>query len=91
MLKEEIQPVNPPSFALSMVPILFPIVLILLNTVTSSIMGEAQPEIFQFLGDKTTALLAGAIIAYLIGVKCMGQRMRKKQPQILYLLPESYF
>lgn len=78
VLKEEKQTVNPPSFALSMVPILFPIVLILLNTVTSSVMGEAQPEVFQFLGDKTTALLAGAIIAYLIGVKCMGAKDAEK-------------
>lgn len=30
------------------------------------------------MGDKTTALLAGAIIAYLIGVKCMGAKDAEK-------------
>ena len=41
-------------------------------------MGDAQPSIFVFLGDKTTALLAGAIVAYLIGVKCMGKEKAEK-------------
>ncbi|MCB5712931.1 GntP family permease [Lactonifactor longoviformis] len=70
--------VNPPSFGLSLLPIFVPIILILLNTVTGSAMGDAQPSIFVFLGDKTTALLAGAIVAYLIGVKCMGKEKAEK-------------
>ena len=41
-------------------------------------MGDAQPGIFLFLGDKTVALLAGAIVAYLIGVKCMGKEKAEK-------------
>lgn len=71
--------VNPPSFFLSMLPIFAPIILILLNTVTASAMGGKQPQIFVFLGDKTTALLAGAIIAYIIGVKCMGSKKAEQK------------
>ena len=41
-------------------------------------MGDAQPGFFLFLGDKTVALLAGAIVAYLIGVKCMGKEKAEK-------------
>ncbi|MGI6109511.1 MAG: GntP family permease [Eubacteriaceae bacterium] len=70
--------IKPPSFAMSLLPIFVPIILILLNTVTSSIMGEAQPTFFAFLGDKTTALLSGAIVAYLIAVKCMGKDKAEK-------------
>lgn len=67
-----------PSTFLSILPIFLPVILILLNTVTSSMMGESQPIIFQFFGDKTTALLAGAIAAYLIGWKFMGQEKAEK-------------
>lgn len=76
-LKED-KTITPPSFGLSLLPIFVPIILILLNTVTASAMGDAQPDIFLFLGDKTTALLAGAIVAYLIGVKCMGKEKAEK-------------
>ncbi len=68
----------PPSFGMALLPIFVPIIFILLNTVTNSIMGESQPDIFRFLGDKTTALLAGAIVSYLIGVKCIGRENAEK-------------
>lgn len=70
--------ITPPSFGLALLPIFVPIVMILVNTVTASAMGEAQPSAFVFLGDKTTALLAGVIVAYLIGVKCMGKKRAEK-------------
>jgi len=75
---EEFSGIIPPSFGVSLLPIFVPIILILLNTVTKSTMGEAQPDIFIFLGDKTSALLAGAIAAYLIGVKCIGKDKAEK-------------
>lgn len=69
---------TPPSFGMALLPIFVPIILILLNTVTNSAMGNAQPDIFKFLGDKTSALLAGAIVSYLIGVKCIGKENAEK-------------
>lgn len=75
---EEDKSITPPSFGLALLPIFVPIIMILLNTVTASAMGDSQPSIFVFLGDKTTALLAGAIVAYLIGVKCMGKEKAEK-------------
>lgn len=70
--------ITPPSFGLALLPIFVPIIMILINTVTASAMGDSQPSVFVFLGDKTTALLAGAIVAYLIGVKCMGKDKAEK-------------
>ena len=75
---QEDSSITPPSFGFALLPIFVPIILILLNTVTGSAMGDAQPGIFLFLGDKTVALLAGAIVAYLIGVKCMGKEKAEK-------------
>lgn len=75
---QEDSSITPPSFGFALLPIFVPIILILLNTVTNSAMGDAQPSIFLFLGDKTVALLAGAIAAYLIGVKCMGKEKAEK-------------
>lgn len=45
---EEFSGIIPPSFGVSLLPIFVPIILILLNTVTKSTMGEAQPDIFIF-------------------------------------------
>ena len=61
-----------------MIPIILPIVMIIINTVANSVMGEAEPEIFKFIGDKTTALLTGAIAAYIIAVKSMGREKAEK-------------
>lgn len=76
--EEEETGIKPPSFFMAMLPIFAPIILILLNTVTNSAMGENQPEIFLFLGDKTTALLTGAIIAYIIAARSMGASEAEK-------------
>ena len=77
-IKEEATPDKKPSFALSMLPIILPIIMIIINTVANSVMGEAEPEIFKFIGDKTTALLAGAIVAYIIAANSMGQKAAEK-------------
>lgn len=65
---------NAPSFGVSMIPIILPIITILLNTITSSIMGEGQPIIFQFLGNKTISLLIGALSAYVIATRTIGSK-----------------
>lgn len=69
---------NVPSFGLSLLPIFVPIIMILINTVTGSVMGDDEPALIKFVGDKTTALLTGAIVAYLIGVKYMGRNKAEK-------------
>lgn len=78
VLKEEKFPENKPSFFVSLIPIILPIVMIIINTVANSVMGEAEPEIFKFIGDKTTALLTGAIAVYIIAVKSMGREKAEK-------------
>lgn len=77
-IKEEATPVKKPSFVVAMLPIILPIIMIIVNTVANSVMGETEPEVFKFIGDKTTALLAGAIVAYIIAVKSMGQKAAEK-------------
>ena len=77
IVKEETKNIKKPSFAMAMLPIIVPIIIII-NTVANSVLGEAEPEIFKFIGDKTTALLAGAIVAYLIAVRSMGQKAAEK-------------
>ena len=77
-IKEEATPVKKPSFVVAMLPIILPIIMIIVNTVANSVMGETEPEVFKFIGDKTTALLAGAIVAYIIAAKSMGQKAAEK-------------
>lgn len=91
IVKEETTNIKKPSFAMAMLPIIVPIIMIIINTVANSVLGEAEPEIFKFIGDKTTALLAGAIVAYLIAVQKHGaewqQRKQQQTPyhrQVLY-------
>ncbi len=78
IVKEENTNVKKPSFAVAMLPIMLPIVMIIVNTVANSILGDAEPEVFKFIGDKTTALLAGAIAAYMIAARSMGQKAAEK-------------
>ena len=78
IVKEETKNIKKPSFAMAMLPIIVPIIMIIINTVANSVLGEAEPEIFKFIGDKTTALLAGAIVAYLIAVRSLGQKGAEK-------------
>lgn len=57
-----------PSFALSITPILLPVVLILLTTVVGAVTGSV-PKLLGFMGNKTIALLIGVIICYMIAKK----------------------
>lgn len=67
---------NPPTFIASIMPILVPIVLILLGTVTKAILGET-PLLIVFLSNKIVALLIGVILAYIVASKSMNQDERK--------------
>jgi H+/gluconate symporter-like permease len=57
-----------PSFGASIFPIVLPVFLILIGTVTNTIMGSVPP-IIAFLSDKVVALLLGAIAAFLLAVQ----------------------
>lgn len=78
VVKDENANVKKPSFAVAMLPIVLPIIMIIVNTVANSMLGDAEPEVFKFIGDKTTALLAGAIVAYIIAARSMGQKAAEK-------------
>lgn len=54
IVKEETKNIKKPSFVMAMLPIIVPIIMIIINTVANSVLGEAEPEIFKFIGDKTT-------------------------------------
>lgn len=54
-----------PSFGSSMLPILLPVILILIGTVTDVVMGTV-PAFVTFLSDKVIALLIGALAAYVV-------------------------
>jgi H+/gluconate symporter-like permease len=77
-VQEMATPEHIPSFGMSLVPILLPVVIILLNTVTSTVLGDAQPEFISFLGTKTMALLLGVLAAYAIAVSCIGSKGAEK-------------
>lgn len=59
-----------PSFAMSLVPILLPVVLILLGTVCAAIM-DTTPAFVNFLSHRTIALLLGVLSAYAVTAKAM--------------------
>ncbi|WP_436967275.1 GntP family permease [Staphylococcus shinii] len=61
-----------PSLLVSLIPILLPIILIILNTVTSAILGDSQPSILEFIGSKSIAMLIGAIAAFVVGLVFLG-------------------
>lgn len=60
-----------PGFMISLLPILVPIVLILINTIVGAI-GTETPAIIGFLGQKTTSTLAGTLVGMAISVKVLG-------------------
>jgi H+/gluconate symporter-like permease len=57
-----------PGTGLSLIPIITPILLILSGTVFHAV-SDSVPVLIQFLSHKVIAMLAGAIIAYLIAVR----------------------
>lgn len=66
---EEIK--NPPSFFLSILPIIVPVVLILMSTVIKAIWGEV-PILIVFLSNRIIALLIGVLLAYIIASSSMN-------------------
>lgn len=62
-----------PSFFVSMLPILIPVVCILLGTGASAIYKDSTPMLTQFFGNKIIAILFGTLCAYLIGYKYLGR------------------
>ena len=70
--EEEERVANPPSFAVSLLPIAIPIALIMLGTVTEALTGDPN-ALFQFLSSQLIALLAGLVAAVLIYVRAMGR------------------
>ena len=71
---------NPPTFFASILPIIVPIILILLGTVTKAILGET-PIFIVFLSNKIVALLIGVILAYIVASKSMDQTARKNSAE----------
>ena len=65
-----------PSFGLAMVPILLPVVLIILSTVTGA-MG-IQSEIISFISNKNVAMLIGALSAYAVASVNMDGKAKDK-------------
>ena len=61
-----------PSFLVSFLPILIPVVCILTGTGADAIYDET-PMVAQFLGNKIIAILLGTLCSYLIGYKYLGR------------------
>ncbi len=66
-----------PSFGMALVPVLLPVVLILVGTVMGAMMEEV-PAFVHFLSNKTTALLLGALSAYLVSAKALDKDAREQ-------------
>ncbi len=65
-----------PSFGTAMIPILLPVVLIILSTVTGA-MG-IQSEIISFVSNKNVAMLLGALSAYFVASVNLDGSAREK-------------
>lgn len=70
-------PERVPSFGVAMLPVVLPVILILVNTVWDSTLGNT-PAFIGFLGTKTVSLLAGALAAYLIAARTIGMKETEK-------------
>ncbi len=66
-----------PSFGMALVPVLLPVVLILVGTVMGAMMEEV-PAFVHFLSNKITALLLGALSAYLVSAKALDKDAREQ-------------
>ncbi len=65
-----------PGFGVSLLPILVPIVLILANTIVGAI--TTVPAWLSFLGEKTTSMLCGTLVAMVISIKVNGLKKTEK-------------
>jgi len=61
----------------SLLPLLFPMILILLNTTSAMVLGKKHPvsEFFAFIGDANVALALGALLAIIM----LGKRIGKEK------------
>ncbi|WP_122642162.1 GntP family permease [Luxibacter massiliensis] len=66
-----------PGFFISLLPIIIPIVLILLNTVVGAVSDDV-PAWIDFLGQKTTSMLCGTLAGMLISIKILGLEKTEK-------------
>ena len=66
-----------PSLAMSLLPIIIPIVCILAGTVGNALFDES-PVICKFLGEKVIAMLLGTLGAYLVSLKYIGRENFEK-------------
>ena len=66
-----------PSFAMSLLPIIIPIVCILAGTAGNALFEES-PVICKFLGEKVIAMLLGTLGAYLVSLKYIGRENFEK-------------
>lgn len=66
-----------PSLAMSLLPIIIPIVCILAGTAGNALFGES-PVICKFLGEKVIAMLLGTLGAYLVSIKYIGRENFEK-------------
>ena len=73
---EQELPEKLPGFFVSLLPILAPVILILLNTIVGAI--GTCPTWLTFLGQKTTSMLVGALIGMVISVKVLGLEKTEK-------------
>lgn len=63
-------PANAPSFIAALFPILLPVILLVMSTVSSA-MG-IQSEVIGFISNKNVAMMLGALAAYLVARKNMS-------------------
>ena len=70
--EKELESDKQPSFLVSFLPILIPVVCILTGTGADAIYDET-PMVAQFLGNKIIAILLGTLCSYLIGYKYLGR------------------
>lgn len=66
-----------PSFILSIIPIILPIIMILFGTVYNAF-AEVTPAFVQFMSNRVIALLAGAIVAIIISWGVIGREKTNK-------------
>lgn len=66
-----------PTFVMSLIPVLLPVVLILAGTVMGAAMDKV-PEAVTFLSNKTIALLLGALSAYVISARALNKQEREQ-------------
>ena len=68
---ELVLPEKLPGFFVSLLPILIPIILILLNTIVGAKADEV-PVWLNFLGQKTTSMLCGTLVGMVVSIKVLG-------------------